>query len=109
MIWQIWYKGGATVAGTSEQDWKMAPDSGIICVGIQFGRNKNGIMLGEICSGSDWYWMYNGKIYQSGTTSEIVDDWLEHGAPEHAILKKGKWVSDLEMHNTTQDVTNWVK
>ena len=108
MNWRIWYNDNSVVDGSTEADWSAAPDDGVLGIAVQFGRNNNGIMLGELLIGSDWYWMYQGKLYQSGTTSEIVGDWLPSNSPEGSIEKKARWGSDVQVSNVGNEMLAWV-
>jgi len=109
MNWRIWYNTGETVDGSTAEDWDNAPDDGVVGIAVRFGRELDGTMLGELISGSDWYWMYEGKLYQSGTTSEIEGDWLNSGAPEGAILKKARWTTNEHLAAVNQAMLDWVR
>lgn len=109
MFWKIWYKGGVSYEGSTEEDWAALPDDGVLNIGIRFGRDEYGIMLGEFVSGSDWYWMHEGKIYQSGTSSDTPGEWLPHNAPNGAVLKKGRWTTEEELAAVDAAMLEWVK
>jgi hypothetical protein len=109
MNWRIWYNTGQIVDGSTAEDWANAPNEGVLGIAIHFGRRDDGVMLGELFSGSDWYWMYEGKIYQSGTSSEIPNEWLEHSAPSGSVLKKGKWTTEEHIDQVSLDMVDWVQ
>lgn len=109
MNWRIWYQNGQIVDGSTAEDWAASPDDGVVGIAVRFGRRADGIMLGELLIGSDWYWMYNNKLYQSGTTSEIEGDWLDSGAPEGAVLKKARWTTDEHVAAVNQAMFDWVQ
>lgn len=109
MDWRIWYNTGEVVNGSTLTDWENAPSEGVLGIAIRFGRNADNIMLGEFVSGSDWYWMYDGKIYQSGTSSYTPNEWLDSGAPDGASLKKGKWTTDVHIEEVNQAMLDWVQ
>lgn len=109
MNWCIWYKGNIKVLGETEQDWISAPDDGVIGIAIRFGVDEYSRPLCELISGSDWYWMDGGKIYQSGTSSYTPGEWLPHNAPESAILKTGIWTTDEELAVIENEMTEWIK
>lgn len=108
MNWKIWYKGGATTEGVSDQDWAEAEADDVVCIAVKLGYNESGIALGETFLGCDWYWMHEGKLYQSLSSSEIPGDWLSHDAPETAVLKRGRWTTDEEMLELTNAMMVWV-
>lgn len=109
MKWRIWYKGNLHFDGETQADWAALPDDGVIGVAIVFGKNEDGITLGELVSGSDWYWMFEDKIYQSNTSSDIPNEWLPHNAPDGAILKKGRWTTQEELDDIDAQMRDWVK
>jgi hypothetical protein len=109
MNWRIWYNTGETVDGSTAEDWDNAPDDGVVGIAVRFGIDDSGRSRGELISGSDWYWMYQDKLYQSGTTSEIEGDWLNSGAPEGAILKKARWTTNEHLAAVNQAMLDWVR
>lgn len=109
MEWRIWYKDNVVYDGADTDDWAALPDDGVIGIAVRFGPNENAIMLGELISGSDWYWIYDGKIYQSGTSSDTPGEWLPHAAPEGAVLKKGRWTSEADLAAIDAAMIEWVK
>jgi hypothetical protein len=109
MNWRIWYNTGETVDGVTPEDWANAPDDGVVGIAVRFGYDKHQAPLGEFLIGSDWYWMYDGKLYQSGTTSEIEGDWLDSGAPAGAVLKKARWTTDEYIVSVNQAMLDWVQ
>lgn len=108
MHWKIWYLGLETIEGETPEQWEQAPNDGVLCIGIRFGLNDDGIPLGEVMSGSDWYWMYNQKLYQSGTSSDIPNEWEPSGAPDGAVLKMGRWTSEEELAQADSEMMEWV-
>jgi hypothetical protein len=109
IAWKIWYKDNIVIEGVTAEDWAAAPDENVVGIAAHFGRNENNIMLGALVSGSDWYWLYDNQIHQSGTSSEIPGEWLAHSAPEGAILKKGSWTSNEEIARVDIEMIEWVK
>lgn len=109
MQWRIWFKGGEHFDGETAADWAALPDDGVLGIAIVFGKNEYGQTLGELVNGSDWYWMHNEKIFQSGTSSLTLGEWLPHNAPEGAVLKKGRWVTDEEFVAVHSAMLEWVK
>lgn len=93
MSWTIWYEEDK-VHGTTAEEWQQAPSEGVVAVYELFDNSK-GYNIGRISNGSDWYWMTpDGEVGHSGTSSDIPDEWLELDAPDSALLKKGKWVTN---------------
>lgn len=108
MLWKIWYKGDLKIEGTTEAEWAAAPTEGVICVAARYGQDPYGIELGAVFSGSDWYWMYEGQLYQSGTSSDTPGEWLPSGAPDGAVLKRGEWTTNEEMNADEAEMMQWV-
>lgn len=108
MRWKIWYAESHTEEGETAEQWDAAPNEGVVCVAVRHGLDESGLMIGDIYCGSDWYWMANGAIEQSNSSSKNKDEWVEHNAPSEALLKKGKWVSDEEMQQTQTETMTWV-
>lgn len=109
MNWRIWYKGNQKFDGETQSDWDALPDENVIGIAIRFGKDEYDITLAELVSGSDWYWMRNGKIEQSCTSSDVPDEWLPHNAPEGASLKRGRWTTEEELHQIDSEMQDWVK
>jgi hypothetical protein len=107
-MWKIWYVGLTTAEGTTPEEWAAAPDDGVLCVAVRFGFNQDGVMLGEVFSGSDWYWMHENCIAQNGACSATPGEWLPHGAPEDAVLKKGRWTDEAEVEQASEQMMAWV-
>lgn len=95
--------------GSTPEHWATSPEEGVEGIAIRFGQDDSGRKRGEFISGSDWYWMHNGKIYQSGTSSDTPDVWLDHNAPSGAVLKKGKWTTNEHIEQVRQAMIDWVQ
>ena len=97
--WKIWYEGGTVVVGSSRTEWEQSPSEGVLAVYEFLGHKSNGVKLGRINSGVDWYWM-NGEddhIDHCGESHIEVGQWTEPNTPMNAIVKRGKQVADAEM------------
>jgi hypothetical protein len=108
MTWKIWYVGLQTLEGRTPNEWAIAPEAGVLCVGVKFGFDEWGIMLGAVFSGSDWYWMQNGEIAQSHTSSDTLFEWLPSNAPNGAVLKRGQMTVKEEIAQAESDMIEWV-
>lgn len=96
---KIWYVD-STLTGKTFEDWKNAPEDGVLAVYEKFDDGT-----GRMSAGSDWYWMLpDENVYQSGTSSFVKGEYLSHNAPADAILKKGKWVTDERMQEVLDEI-----
>jgi|APGre2960657404_1045060.scaffolds.fasta_scaffold06504_4 hypothetical protein len=96
--WKIWYEIG-TLTGNTREEWESAPYNGVLAVFEILGRKPNGLLLGKINSGVDWYWM-NGiddHIDNCGSCHEEENQWVELNAPYGASIKRGKLASNERM------------
>lgn len=89
----IWYDDHIRTGQTPE-DWAAMPEDGVVAIYEFFFRGEDGIPRAQMHSGSDWYWLGpDGRIGENGASTMKFGEWMEHDAPEGAILKRGAWVS----------------
>lgn len=108
MNWRIWYINNLIVDGTTEEDWANAPATGVLAIAAYFGRDEYNRKLGGVWSGSDWYWMVNGEIYQNSDSTDEPNYWLPNPAPEGSVSKQGKWTTNEEMETIHTQQINWI-
>ena len=109
MHWKIWYINDITVEGTTEADWIAAPDEGVLAIAVNFGVDRHGRKLTQTFSGTDWYWMYEGTIYQNDDSTWEIDYWVPNPAPIDSFSKKGKWTTDEYMAYINQLLIEWIR
>jgi hypothetical protein len=108
MIWKIWYVNNVTVTGYTQEEWASAPSEGVLAITAYYGNDAYGRKLNQIWSGSDWYWMINGQIYQSLSSADEPNIWLENPAPAEAVSKSGKWTTNEEMLAVENAILEWI-
>lgn len=104
----IWYKT-FTVEGLNQQDWNELPVEEVLGIVSYLGVNEYDHPLYEWFSGSDWYWMKDGKIGQSNISSDEPNIWLTNSAPEDAVCKKGIWTTDTHMNEVNQKMLSVIQ
>jgi hypothetical protein len=108
MNWRIWYIDNFIVDGSTPEEWEAAPEEGVLAIAAYYGTDLYGRKLGGVWTGSDWYWMFDGQIYQNGESTWETNYWVPNPAPSHSVCKKGKWTTDAEMADVNAQVLNWI-
>lgn len=107
MNWRIWYIDGI-VDGSTPDDWNNAPSENVLAIAVFYGLDSHGTKLQEVYNGSDWYWMYNGNIYQNGKSTYTKNFWVDNPAPTGAVSKKGKYTTDEQMNEVCNLQLEWI-
>ncbi len=105
---RVWYTEDRIFDVTSVDDWDNLPELGILAVAAEYGFDEHGRKLGQVWTGSDWYWMYEEKIYSNGDSTWDIDSWVDVSAPSGSILKRGKWTTDEIMDSVMSEMVEWV-
>lgn len=108
-MWKIWYVDNTSIEGTSEAEWNSAPDTGVLIVACRYGHDEHGRTLAALFYSSDWYWMYEGNIYQNAESTWTPNYWVDNPAPLGSVSKKGKWTTDAHMMQVENDAIEWAK
>lgn len=107
--WRIWYVNDLIIDGATAEDWVSAPDEGVLAIAVHYGNDVYGRKLGEYLSGSDWYWMFENKIYHNCDSTWERDSWLPNPAPVGSVSKKGKWTDDVILDRVLQQQVEWLR
>lgn len=106
--WRIWYNNNVVIECDNEQEWADAPELGVQAVYQFEGYDRHGSRLGTMFQGSDWYWMYDGKMYDSADSSDEIGVWLPNPAPEGAICKRGLYLTEQEHKQIMNNIGDWL-
>jgi hypothetical protein len=109
MNWKIWYTDNITIEGTTPEEWAAAPAEGVLFIAAIFGVDNYGRKLTQTLSGTDWYWMYDGQLYQNNESTWEIDYWVDNPAPEGSVSKKGKWTTNEDMEYVMSLAMEWIK
>lgn len=107
--WRVWYNNNLIIEFDNEQEWADAPELGVQVVYEFHGYDRHGTRLGRLFQGSDWYWMYEGKMYENGMSTKTRGVWLPNPAPTGAICKRGLYLTDDEQTEFLQNLKNWLE
>lgn len=103
LIWKLWLTD-RVIEGNSLADWEAVPSNNFIASLEYFGENSVGNRLYRISMGSDWYWMLNDEIFQTGESHDIPGQFIPNPAPEGSSVKSGIWVSQEVMDNVFNEI-----
>ena len=100
-MFRIWYEDHF-VDGEGIEDWQSLPSEGVLAI-YQTHEIIDGIRFGNICSGSDWYWMTDqGLIEQNGESLDEPGTWVDISLPSNYVAKKGIWTSNERIEEVNQ-------
>ena len=107
--WCIWYVNGIDYEGITEADWLRAPATGVLVIAARYGTDAYRRTIGEICSGSDWYWLHDGGVAHNKLSTMERNHWVTPPDIAPNLLKRGMWTSDEHYGQVTREVMDWIK